>query len=459
MSVSDTGVGAATSSEAWAPPTLQQGIDQAGSPVALLWKPDAAPWTPPVVDPEYVGWRAEQSAWSDAIALSDLSHHMSDLFIEGPDAVRLLADFSANDYEAFAIGQAKQFIPVTERGYIVTDGILMRDGPEKFTLSGVPAAQSWIRYHGERAGYDVSFESDPDSEFRQGDPVLFRYQIQGPRALELVERVFGAPLPVTKFFHSTPVTLDGRSFRAFRHGMAGQAGYEFIGEYKDAEFVKHALLEHGDALGIVQVGALAYATNGIESGWIPTPTPGIYTDPALREYRESLSVFSYEGQKPLHGSFFSEDIEDYYCSPWELGYGRSVRFNHEFLGRSALERVRDTVSRQKVTLVLDEDDVRRVFGPAPGFFLTYGRYRVEVSSDLIGMTFYTGLIDRVGTVLSLALLDSGHAEPGTEVTFVWGEHPGPGTDPGADLGFDRLRAVVQPAPYNEYARTRYRANA
>ena len=458
MSVSGAASGAAESSPGYAPPTLQQAIDHAGSPVALLWKLGAAPWTPPVLEPEYVSWRTEQSAWSDGVALSDLSHHMSDLFIQGPDAPRLLADFSANDYESFAIGQAKQFIPVTERGYIVTDGILMRDGPEQFTLSGVPASQSWVRYHGERGAYDVSFESDPDSEFRPGDPVLFRYQIQGPRALELVERVFGGPLAAVKFFHSTPVTLGGRSFRAFRHGMAGQAGYEFIGDWNDGEHVKQTLLEHGESLGLVLVGALAYSTNGIESGWIPTPTPAIYTDPSLRDYRESLSMFSYEGQKPLHGSFFSEDIEDYYCSPWELGYGRSIRFNHDFLGRDALEKSEDAVTRQKVTLVLDPDEVRRPFGASPEFLLSYGRYRVEAGSELVGMTYYTGFIDRVGTILSLALVDSPVAKPGTEVTLVWGEHPGPGTDPDADLDHVRFTATVRPAPYNEYARTQYRAN-
>ncbi|HWH94322.1 MAG TPA: hypothetical protein VNT03_10715 [Baekduia sp.] len=73
-------------------PSLQAGIDRAGSPVNLLWKPDAPPWKPPVVAPEYVGWRREQSAWSEGVALSGLSHHMRDLFITGPDATRLLSD-------------------------------------------------------------------------------------------------------------------------------------------------------------------------------------------------------------------------------------------------------------------------------------------------------------------------------------------------------------------------------
>jgi vanillate/3-O-methylgallate O-demethylase len=436
--------------------SLQDGIDEAGSPVRLLWKPDAPAWKPPVIPPEYTGWREEQAAPYEGVALSDLSHHMRDLFIEGPDATRLLSDYSANNYEAFAVGQAKQFVPVTEQGDIVTDGILMRNAEDRYTLSGPPASQSWVMYHARTGGYDVELVDDPDSEFRKGDPVLFRYQVQGPRSPELVERVFGRPLPETRFFHSTPLSLNGRSFRALRHGMAGQLGYEFIGDWKDGESVQHALLEAGEPLGLVRIGALAYSTNGIESGWIPTPTPGIYTDPTLEDYRRSLSVFSYEGQKPLHGSFFSEKIEDFYCSPWELGYGRSIALNHEFLGRQALERARDTSPRTKVTLVLDEDDTRALLGSRPDFFLSYGRYRVESGDRLVGLTFYTGFFAHLERVLSLALVDKSHAASGTAVTFVWGEHPGPGTGQDVDLGFIRVRAMVQPAPYNEFARTRYR---
>ena len=428
--------------------SLQEGIDHAGSPVRLLWKPDAPPWQPPVVTREHVGWREEQRAWGSGVAISDLSHHMRDLFVEGPDATRLLSDHSANNYESFAVGQAKQFVPVTERGYIVTDGILMRDAEDRYTLSGPPASQSWVVYHAEQGGYDVDLRDDPDSEFRKGDPVLFRYQVQGPRALELVERAFGGPLPQTKFFHSTPVALDGREFRALRHGMAGQAGYEFVGAYGDGAHVREALLRAGDELGVVEIGARAYSTNWAESGWIPTPTPGIYTDPSLQGYREWLNVFSYEGQKPLHGSFYSDDIEDFYSTPYELGYGRSIAFNHDFVGRDALERARDTTKRTKVTLVLDPADVREL-AEEDGFFLTYGRYRVESGSDLVGLTFATTYIDPIDAVLSLALVANEHAAPGTEVTLVFGEHPGP---------FTRVAATVQPAPYNEYARTEYRRN-
>jgi vanillate/3-O-methylgallate O-demethylase len=274
-----------------------------------------------------------------------------------------------------------------------------------------------------------------------------------------VETVFGGPLPPAKFFHSVPVVLDGREFSALRHNMAGQDGYEFIGPWEHAAFVKDTLLSAGEKLAIVRTGALAYASASVESGWVPSPVPSIYTAPDLADYRAWLPLFGIEGQRPLNGSFYSDDIQDYYVSPWELGYGRSISFGHDFIGRDALLAARDTAPRTKVTLVLDPADVHSVLGDGLGYYLTYARHRVELPGDpgtLVGLTHQTATLDTAGTILALTLLDKEHAAPGTEVTVTWGEHPGAGTDPDADLGFPRIRATVAPAPYDAYAATQYR---
>lgn len=422
----------------------------------LLWKANPPTQAVPVVKPEFTSWQKEQSAFEEGVLLYDLCHHMNDLFIDGPDAMKLLKAVSANDYEKFEIGQAKQFVPVNRAGQIITDGILMRMGENSFILSGVPASQTWVRYHADRGGYDVTYRADPDSANRKdGPPAMFRYQIQGPKAMEVVERALGAAPPRVKFFHSEEVTIAGRKLRAFRHGMAGQPGFEFLGNWEDNDVVKQALLDAGEPSGLVQVGGMAYYTNGIESGWIPTPTPAIYTDPELEDYRRFASLYSYEGKKPLHGSFYSENIEDYYISPYELGYGRSIAFNHDFIGREALEQAKDHVKRTRVTLVYNADDVREVMGD-PGYLLRYPRDRVEINGALVGLAMYTANFARHGTLLSLALVDTRYAEPGTEVTVAWGEHPGPNGPIDAHRDFPRIRATVEASPYNQYARSGYR---
>jgi vanillate/3-O-methylgallate O-demethylase len=438
-------------------PSLQDGIDQAGGVMDLLWKPGAEPFTVPVVPPEIAGSRKEQAAWFESVALLDLSHHMTDLFLEGPDALRLLTYLGANSFENFAIGQGKQFVPVTEEGLIVTDGILTRLGEDRFNLVGVPASQPWVMYHAEKGGYDVRLKLDPDSRLRgEGkSPVLFRYQIQGPNAEAFLEHVFGNPMPKIKFFHFAEVSLESRKFNAFRHGMVGQPGYEFIGPWEHGEYVKQAFLEAGEEFDLAEVGGKAYYSSHAVSGWIPTPLPAIYTSETLEDYRRHLSLYSYEGMRPLHGSYYSPDPADYYLSPFELGYDRSVAFNHNFLGRAALETAKDKVRRKKVSLVWQTGDAAQIFG-VDRTLASWSRDRVEVGSKLVGVSQTTCYVDPMNAAVSLATIDLDHANPGTEVTVVWGEHPGGDADPNGDFDFVRVPAVVGPAPINDFARREYR---
>jgi glycine cleavage system aminomethyltransferase T len=113
----------------------------------------------------------------------------------------------------------------------------------------------------------------------------------------------------------------------------------------------------------VHVGLLAYPTSGVESGWIAAPVPAIYTSPDLAGYRKHLGLYSFEGQNPLYGSFFSDSIEDYYVSPYELGYRRSISFGHDFIGPDALLKAKDSVRRTKVTLVFDPADAALAIAP------------------------------------------------------------------------------------------------
>ena len=59
----------------------------------------------------------------------------------------------------------------------------------------------------------------------------------------------------------------------------------------------------------------------------------------MKAYREWLPANSYEATGSIGGSFVSDNIEDYYSTPYELGYGPFVKFDHDFIGREALEKM------------------------------------------------------------------------------------------------------------------------
>src|SRR3954468_17148752 len=101
--------------------SLQDLIDAAGNPVDLVRNSQIGPYVYPKVPAEFTNWRDEQHAWRDTCCLFDQSHHMTDLYIKGPDAIRLLSDTGVNSFASFAVNKAKQFVAVTPGGNTIGD--------------------------------------------------------------------------------------------------------------------------------------------------------------------------------------------------------------------------------------------------------------------------------------------------------------------------------------------------
>jgi syringate O-demethylase len=172
----------------------------------------------------------------------------------------------------------------------------------------------------------------------------------------------------------------------------------------------------------------------------------------------------------MGGSFYSKKIEDYYFTPYDLGYGPMVKFDHDFIGREALEKIASNPPRQKVTLVLNEEDVTRAFstifqkeGRAKFFefpsavYATLPYDQVLKDGKPIGISTWVGYSSNEGKMLTLAVLDKAQAQVGNEVTFVWGEEGGGTRKPTVERHVQtQIRATVAPLPYSEVARQQYR---
>ena len=454
---------------------LEDAIQRAGSAVRLLWESKSPPAVVPRVVPEFTNWRDEQLAWRRTAVLFDQCHHMANLNINGPDALRLISDLAVNSVARFPVDTAKQLVAVNHDGYVIGDNILFHLDEDEYQAVGIPPSINWLHYHAVTGGYDVGIWRDDSSVYRKGDPVLYRYQVQGPGAMEVIREATGQEPPKLRFFHMARLRIAGCEVRALRHGMVGEPGFEMWGPWKDNDAVHSALLEAGSKHGMVQVGARAYHTNALESGWLPRPLPAIYSGEKMKPYREWLTGTSYETTAPLGGSFYSDNIEDYYFTPYDLDYGRLIGFDHDFIGREALEKMATdgrAGRRRKVTFVWNGDDTAAaqgtLFHKGPGakfmvlpmsLYDTFHADRVESDGKVVGISTWTGYSSNERAMLSLGTIDAGLAAPGTEVTLVWGEdEPSSKVQVEAHVPF-RIRATVMPAPLVEKARTIYRSDA
>ena len=454
---------------------LEEKIQAAGGDiVGMMRNSQIGAYVYPVVAPEFSNWRDEQRAWRETCVLFDQSHHMVNLFVEGKDTVKLLSYLATNSFKNFSVDQAKQFAPVTPYGHVIGDGILFYLAENSMVYVGRNPAANWIEFHAKTGGFDVTTRYDDRSPSRpMGKPVtraFYRYQIQGPNAQDVIKKLNGGTMPDIKFFRMGHITIAGRKVRALRHGMAGAPGLEVWGPYEEVDEIKNAIMEAGKDFGITAVGARAYATNTLESGWIPSPVPAIYTGDKLKAYREWLPLTSYEANASIGGSFVSKNVEDYYTTPYELGYNGFTKFDHDFIGSDALKAMEGKNKRKKVTFAWENKDVERIWAsqlaPAGENYkfidLPLSNYAsssydaVMKGGKMAGASMFSGYSFNERKMLSLGWVEEEFSKPGTELTLVWGEENG-GTKKTTVERHKQteVKVIVSPAPYSAVVREGY----
>ncbi|HWH27297.1 MAG TPA: aminomethyl transferase family protein [Pseudolysinimonas sp.] len=458
------------------PGSLQSVLDQAANPIRAMREIAEVPPRPPTrLVPEYTDWRSEQQAWGQSVTLLHLEEHMSNVFVDGPGALAALNRIAINKFGNFPSMSAKQFIAVNEDGFMIGDGILNRLSEENFILVADPAVTKWVEYHLEQAPGDFTVSVDDPYHWyfplRTDDPKLYRYQVQGPDALKLLEKVIGSPVPETKFFHLTEFDIAGHHVRAVRHGMAGQPGLELFGPYEDHMDVLSAIIDAGKEFGLRQIGSIAYFLTNVESGWFIILVPAIFGE-AQRGYREWLPA-KFIDSLAVTGSFDSENIEDYYLTPFDAGYGGFIDFEKDFIGKDALVKLRDSGRplKHKISLIWDDEDlanlqgdlVRPEKGLPPQFrelhdteYSYLGFDAITDGDTTVGYVTQTAYLPSERRFVSIGVVDEKFAEPGTELTLIWGDSlkiPRRTVEPHRQVP---VRVTVAPIPFSSYAREQYR---
>jgi vanillate/3-O-methylgallate O-demethylase len=239
--------------------------------------------------------------------------------------------------------------------------------------------------------------------------------------------------------------------------MAGEVGFELQGSTRYAREIYEAVIEAGKEFGIRRLGGRAVFINHLEACY-----PTIITDyiPAmmgddmkeyLEEFKAAMPGFAVTFN--IAGSFEGKDVSDYYKSPVELGWAKNIKFDHDFIGRKALEPEVAHPRRVIRTLVWNAEDVIDVYASLyrsgkPYHYMEMPRDqrgfhwadKVLSSGNIVGVTTSRGYSYYFRQMISLCTIDVEHSDPGTEVSIIWG-NPGEAQK--------EIRAKVAPAPYKE----------
>ncbi len=234
--------------------SLEEVIKANGNPVSVLRNSKIGMYVYPVVAPEFTNWRDEQRAWRESAVLFDQTHHMDELIVEGPDAEAFLSQHGINSFANFDLNRAKHFVPVTPAGHVIGDHIIFRERMDKFILVGRAPTANWLKFCAAIGKWSVRITHDPRSNSRpNGERVLrthYRFQIQGPDAAKIFEKMNGGPVQDIKFFHVDWINVGSKKVQALRHGMAGAPGLEIWGPYADKEYIHSIILEAAPRLRV-----------------------------------------------------------------------------------------------------------------------------------------------------------------------------------------------------------------
>lgn len=465
--------------------SLQDVIQTAGSAINMLRahkfnRPEnpntyETPNIIPAVPHEFSSWELESKSWRSAVSLLDLSHHMVGCYITGADAQKLLGFLSCNSLFKSEPVSASQIICVNDEGQLIGDGIVTHLGDNRFSIYGAPMVPVWVEFQAQKQKLDVKVQHDqrtpPYAHGHQTTRPRFCYQIQGPLAAQLITKLNGGPMDDVRFFGMTEVTIAGHRLQALRHGMAGAVGLEVVGPWELRDEVRNAIVTVGQEFGLTLVGSGAYLCTAIESGWYQAVLPAIYEGDALKDFREWIPSDDHFAVMRLQGSKTYNELSGYYRTPYDLGYGNFINFDHEFMGRDALMTIDKEQAFKKVTLAWDPDDVAALMREmvTPGgrnvrmLHLPNMADKIGAQYDTlthkgndVGNSAYTAYSVNERSVLSLALVNQS-VQVGDEVVIGWGEAGGGyGNFKTAANDIFEIKARVSPVPYAAVTRDNYR---
>src|SRR5947209_13792877 len=334
-------------------------------------------WDMPVEYPASIGGGISSAhmAVRTGVGIFDVSH-MGDIRLAGPQALAAVQHISMNDASKLAIGQAQYSALLYPQGTFVDDVIVHRLAEDEYLLvinAGTREKDfNWVRDNTRH--FDCAVENLSD-DFTQ-------IAIQGPKAVDVLQKLTDADLSAVKFYWVTRGTVCGlRNILIARTGYTAEDGFEIYipSDEETSARVWYEILDAGKEFGAVPCGLGA---------------------------RNTLRL---EGKLPLYGHEISDTI-----NVWEAGLDRFCKMERaDFVGREALEQARATGTKRTLIglemvgrgIARDSYRILNTEGQEIGY-VTSGSYAPFLKKN-IALAYVPPEFSAVGTELQVEIRNQG----------------------------------------------------
>ena len=328
-------------------------MDTMVEPVQAAWFEDANDYGR--AESEY-GWVEDAEAYHHTAVIGSWNM-LARVKITGPDAEEFFQGIITNSWNNFEPGCVKHALCCNTDGKLVCNGLLIYLAEHEFIYTTGPRAL-WPLYLAKKSDLDVDGEVIYETS----------WSISGKSSVYACEAACGESLRDLEFMHFKYVTIDGIKCRCIRQSMTSEWGYEFQAPIQYSDQLKEALMKAGEPFGVVFYGDLGCLTQEVESGFmqemcdfVPAIASQSEDDIDYRNFEQQHLPGMWHFMIKRKGSFEYDDPSALYRSPMELGEGAMVKFDHDFVGREAVEAEHADPKRVARTLVWNAEDFLDIY--------------------------------------------------------------------------------------------------
>ncbi|MGI5949810.1 aminomethyltransferase family protein [Peptoniphilus sp.] len=255
--------------------------------------------------------KKEHEAVRNGVGYYDFTHQL--LNVTGPDAGKFLDKIFVNSIQGIDVGKAVYSTTLNENGIIIDDVIIFRIEDERYWISTLYIKEliEWLDSH--KDGEDVSYE-DITSK-------VTMFAVQGPKSRDLINKLVDKSIEDLKFFHIIDNSVGDLKIKVARAGYTGELGFELYVPSDKKELLEEKLQEAGKEFDLCHVT----------------------TD---------VIVSSLPAEK---GYVLMSDLKD--TNPLEVGYGWTVHWDGDFIGKDALLKAKENVTRDLLGFEVEDKGV------------------------------------------------------------------------------------------------------